>query len=352
MKPLQSTFICEASVKEASRITRYAAGAICALVFLLVSSCPARAQQITGQVHYADNGQAAFNVPVRCVGTAVNTQIVTDRSGRFVCRVAPGHYDVTVEAPGYLREEQSVDILDSFATEFMTFRLKLDRSAAARKPTGLTVPADPNAPPEANAEFEKAEAALAEGKIDGEVRHLEKAVTIYPKFIQAEVKLGAAYMDLKQWDKAEQTLKRTLEIDPKAANAYFALGEVYLRQKKYDQAEKTLQDGLARETHSARAHLTLARAYWERFAGVKDESQWRAPLEKSYQEVKQALELDPNLADAHLLKGNLYFKVHRAEDAQHEFEEYLRLDPKGPFADQTRSLVDKIKKALAQTKKS
>ncbi len=63
------------------------------------------------------------------------------------------------------------------------------------------------------------------------------------------------------------------------------------------------------------------------------------------------MELDPNLADAHLLKGNLYFKVHRAEDALHEFEEYLRLDPKGQFADQTRSLVDKIKKALAQTKK-
>src|SRR5713226_8212213 len=154
MKPLHRTFIGEASVKEASRITRYAVRAICGLVFLLVFACPARAQQITGQVHYAENGQAAFNVPVRCVGTAVNTQIVTDRSGRFVCRVAAGHYIVTVEAPGYLPEEQSVDIFDRNTTEFMTFRLKAD----PRKPV---VTADPNAPPEANAEFQKAEAALA-----------------------------------------------------------------------------------------------------------------------------------------------------------------------------------------------
>src|SRR5260370_41232993 len=148
MKPLSSTFVGEGSLGEASRIRPYAARAIWGVVALLAFSYPTLAQQITGQVHYADSGQAAFNVTIRCVGTAVNTQIVTDRSGRFVCRVAPGHYDVTVEAPGYLREEQSVDILYSFATEFMTFRLKLERSPAARKPTVLTVPADPNAPPE------------------------------------------------------------------------------------------------------------------------------------------------------------------------------------------------------------
>jgi tetratricopeptide (TPR) repeat protein len=357
MKPLHSTFtlhstfIGEAFVKEASGITRYPARAICGLVFFVLFSCPALAQQITGQVHYADSGQAAFNVPVRCVGTAVNTQIVTDRSGRFVCRVAPGHYDVTVEAPGYLREQQSVDILDSFATEFMTFRLRPDLSAAARKPPVVTVPADRNAPPEANTEFQKAEAALAEGKLEEEVRHLEKAVAVYPKFIQAELKLGAAYMDLQQWDKAERALLKTLEIDPKAVNAFFALGEVYRSQKRYDQAEKALQDGFAIEARSATAHLTLARVYWDRVAGVKDEAQWRPPLEKSYQEVNQALQLDANLAGAHLLKGNLLFKVRRAADALHEYDEYLRLDPKGASADQTRALADKIRKALAETKK-
>lgn len=74
-------------------------------------------------------------------------------------------------------------------------------------------------------------------------------------------------------------------------------------------------------------------------------------MEKSYQEVNQALQFDPNLAAAHLLKGNLLFKVRRAEDALREYDEYLRLDPKGEFADQTRALADKIRKALAETKK-
>jgi len=301
-------------------------------------------QQITGRVLYTENGQAAFNVPVRCVGSEANYQVVTDRSGRFVCNVHAGHYDVTVEAPGYRREMQSVDILDNNANEFMMFRLKPETSTT-------TSPVDPNTPPEADAEFQKAEAALTAGKIEEEIRHLEKAVAIYPKFVQAELKLGSAYMDLKQWDKAEQALKKALEIDPKTVNASFALGEIYLRQKKYDEAEKVMQQGLNIETKSARAHLTLARVYWAKMIGVKEEAQWRPPLEKSYQEVKQALELDPNLAAAHLLKGNLYFKVRRAEDALKEFEEYLRLDPNGEFAAPTRELVEKIKKALAAEKK-
>jgi tetratricopeptide (TPR) repeat protein len=158
-------------------------------------------------------------------------------------------------------------------------------------------------------------------------------------------------MDLRQWENAETALNKTLETDPKAFNALFALGEVYRREKKYSEAEKVLQDGLALESRSAPAHLTLAGVYWDRAVGVKEEAKWRPSLEKSYQEVNQALQLDPNLAEAHLLRGNLYFKVRRAADALPEFEEYLRLDPNGQFAEPTRALAEKIKKALAGVKK-
>ena len=329
-------------------VLRTISRSFCTLAFFSLAAFQAVAQQIQGQVRYADSGQPALSMPIHCDGTGGTSQQMTDRSGKFYFRVSPGHYTVYIHVPGYRDEQRSFDLIDSQSSEYVLFNLKPD-SANSKSPN--TPAAGPSAPPEAGAEFQKAEAALGEGKIEEEARHLEKAVAIYPKFIQAELKLGAAYMDLKEWDKAEQALKRTIEIDPKAANAYFALGEVYLRQRKYDQAEKALQDGLAIESRSAQAHLTLARVYWEKVANVKEESQWRPALEKSYQEVKQALELDPNLADAHLLKGNLYFKVRRAEDALHEFEEYLRLDPKGQFAEPTRALAEKIKKALADTKK-
>ena len=66
--------------------------------------------------------------------------------------------------------------------------------------------------------------------------------------------------------------------------------------------------------------------------------------------MKRALVLDPNLPGAHLLKGNLLLRVGRTNDALGEFNEYLRLDPNGPFATETRTLVDKIKKATSQSR--
>jgi hypothetical protein len=49
-----------------------------------------------------------------------------------------------------------------------------------------------------------------------------------------------------------------------------------------------------------------------------------------------------------LLKGNLLLRVSRVADAVAEFDEYLRLEPNGAFAPETRALVEKIKKATAQ----
>ncbi len=286
--------------------------------------------QISGQVRYAGvGGQPAFNVLVRCdsFNSGSCGQEMTDRSGRFrFTGLAPSQYTITVRVPGYIEQQQTVELLTSPSAN-LQFQLKSDGTAKPAAAAAVIV--DPNVPEGAKKEYEEAAAGLATGKKEGieeGVRHLEKAVNIYPKFVQAQLLLGTAHMDLGQWEKAEQILRRTVELDPKAANALFALGELYLRQKKDEDA-------------------------WDMASKIKDDTQARPYLEKAYDQVKKALELNPNLAQAHLLKGNLLLRVRRAADAQHEFEEYLRLEPKGPFAEQARATVEKIKKALASQPK-
>jgi tetratricopeptide (TPR) repeat protein len=310
---------------------------------------PSAIGQITGQVRYAQGSQPAFNVLVSCdsFNSGSCGQEMTDRSGRFrFTGLAPSQYTITVRVPGYIEQKQDVELLTSPSAN-LQFQLRLDASAKPAISGSAVV--DSDVPSAAKKEFDLAAAALATGKKEGleeSVRHLEKALSIYPQFVQANLMLGTAYMDLGQWDKAEQTLKRTVALNPKAANALFALGELYLRQKKDEDAEKTLLQGLQIEDRSFQGHLSLARVYWSMASKIKDDTLAKPHLENAYDQVNKALKLNADLAQAHLLKGNMYLRVRRAADAQHEFEEYLRLEPKGAFAEQARGTVEKIKKAL------
>jgi Tfp pilus assembly protein PilF len=291
-------------------------------------------------VRYAGGGGPAFNVAVLCSGIGCSGRVYTDRGGRFRLRFArPGQYTIAVEAPGYIREERSVSLLGYTASEYMFFQLRPD-PATSSQPTAPPGVIYADVPVIARREFEMGRDALAEeGKAEEGIVHLEKAISLYPKFLEAHVLLGSAYLNTRQLDKAESTLRRALKINSKSAAAHFALGEVYRQQKKYTEAEKMLLAGLKIED-SWQGHLALGRLYWD-----------QGDLKKAGPQVGKALQLKPDLAEGHLLAGNILLKSHQAENALTEFQEYLRLEPNGKFASEARETVEKIKKALAEQKK-
>jgi len=328
---------------------------LCQFVILAqVQSSPTTATvEIHGQVRFAEGGAPAEQVVVRLEsfdGGGSISEVFTDRLGKFqFTGLPPAQYSVRVRQSGYRDVEQSIDMTTT-SSGLVMLQLIRDIPLAGTSVTGSI---NANVPAAAQKEFDKGLAALAAGgkdKTTFAVKCFEKAVSIYPKFVEARLKLGTGYMDLGQWDKAEQALLATVDVDPKAFNAFFALSEVYLRESKIGDAEKVLTKGLAIQDASYLGHLNLARVYWEKAREIKDLTQAKPALEKSYNEVKRALTLDPNLAGAHLLKGNLLLRVGRANDAVNEFNEYLRLEPNGPFAGETRTLVAKIKKATPQSR--
>jgi hypothetical protein len=50
----------------------------------------------------------------------------------------------------------------------------------------------------------------------------------------------------------------------------------------------------------------------------------------------------------HVLMGNILLRKKDPSGALKEFQEYLKLDPKGPFADGTRTMVDKLQSSLGK----
>ena len=141
-------------------------------------------------------------------------------------------------------------------------------------------------------------------------------------------------MDLGEWEKAEEALNRALEIDPKTVNTLFAIAELNLQRKNYVEAERFLIEGLNIENRSWQGHFMLGRLYWS-----KDE------IVKAGRQVALALQLNPNFAEAHMLGANILLRAGKREDALLEFEEYLRLAPKGAYVAQARKAVQKLKQS-------
>ena len=317
------------------------------MVVLIFVACPVLAQQIQGEVKYADN-QPAFNIPVECAGTNCSGRQYTDRRGRFRwvfgggaggISGGTGQYTITVSVPGYRTEIRSVTLLDVHQSEYMFIKLRPDPNVTGTGAGPASV-VSADAPPPARTEFEAGSKAVGEGKVEDAIPHLEKAVTLYPKYLEAHLLLGTAYMDTKQWDKADHSLRRALELNPKSPEIHFALGELYRQQKKYAEAVKVTQEGLKLDDKSWNGHLTLGRIYAD-----------QGDIAKAGPEVGTALRIKPDLAEGHLLAGNLFLKARQAENALTEFQEYLRLEPNGKYAAKTKELVEKIKKALAESKK-
>jgi tetratricopeptide (TPR) repeat protein len=297
--------------------------------------------EINGQVRYANNSAPADKVLVRLdfFSGGVAGQTLTDQTGKFnFTGLTPAVYVVTVRATGYAESRQQVDLQTTYR-EYLQFQLSPENPAPAQ-PTDLSIIVDARVPPEAQKEFDEGRAALLEEKkIEVGISHLEKAVNLYPNYLEARLLLGTAYMDARQFDKAERELRHSLKINPKLAAAYFGLGELYRRQQKNDEAANALQEGLKLEPKSHQGHFTLGQVYFA-----------KGDVAKAGPEVGQALQLKPDYAEAYLLAGNLFLKARNAASALQMFEEYVRLEPKGQYAAQTREMVEKIRRAMDEKK--
>ena len=301
------------------------------------SNPSANAIEVVGQVRMVETGRPAGRVPVRLerFGGGVVDSMDTDSSGRFRFANLPrGYYKVIVNAPGFKPVQQDADLQ-------VVFRAYLVFELSAEKEGSLTLidVIDARAPAEAREALARGREALSKKSYPEAVDHFQKAIAAYPAFYEAHLLLGTAFIDEREWKKAETAFQSALELKASSAAATLSLGEVYWRQKRYDEAEKALLGGLKLDEKSWNGYFSLARLYWD-----------RENIAKAAPAIGRTLQLKPDFAPAHLLAGNILLKINQQERALAEYREYLRLEPKGEFAVQTRELTEKLSKVVAEKK--
>jgi len=303
------------------------------------SNPSANAVEVVGQVRMVETNLPVSRVSVRLerFGGGVIDQMDTDSGGRFrFANLQRGYYKVIVNVPGFKPVQQDADLQVVFRA-YLVFELSADKAGA----NTLIDVIDARAPPAAREELIRGREALGKKSYPLAIDHLQKAIASYPAFYEAHLLLGTAFVDEREWKKAEVAFQSALELKETSAPARLSLGEVYWRENRYEEAEKNLLDGLKLDEKSWNGYFTLARLYWD-----------RENIAKAAPAIGHTLQLKPDFAPAHLLAGNILLKVNQQQRALAEYQEYLRLEPKGEFSVPARELIEKLNKAIGENKKS
>lgn len=167
--------------------------------------------------------------------------------------------------------------------------------------------------------------------------------------------LAAAEERLGQLDEAEQHLRAALRLNPQQADAHHRLGRLAMRRGDWTSARLAFEAELALAPSSWRARVWLARALFqagwhEQARAVALELRARRPNEaepllvlaaisaasgdraQAERHVDEALQLDPRLAFAWLLRGKLCIERGERVEGVAAFRRACELDPYEPEA--------------------
>jgi tetratricopeptide (TPR) repeat protein len=115
-------------------------------------------------------------------------------------------------------------------------------------------------PSKALKEFERARKAFQSGEVRASAEHLQKAVQIYPDFIDAHNALGLRYAQISEYQKAVAEHEIALSLNPRSAQTHLDLTFALLLLNRYQEAETQARQALDLDPQSAAPRYFLARA--------------------------------------------------------------------------------------------
>jgi CHAT domain-containing protein/cytochrome c-type biogenesis protein CcmH/NrfG len=142
--------------------------------------------------------------------------------------------------------------------------------------------------------------------------------------------------------KAEYLIKAQIGSQPENASILAAKGRAEILEWQYDDALKSLRHALDLNPDSPETLCDLATAYVQR--GDLE----NRPLDygQAIEYLGQALRKNPNDLTAVFNRALVEERLSLVEEAQKDWEQYLRLDPKGPWSNEARRRLNELRQKL------
>ena len=157
-------------------------------------------------------------------------------------------------------------------------------------------------PKSAMAYYNRGANKKTDGKKEEGFVDINKALELYPDYLEALVDRGVYYQERGELQKAAQDLQRALKIQPTNYRAIMTLGVIAGIAKDYTTAIKLMDRALSLNPRDVSAMNNRGYSYF---------------LAKNYEQAmadfNSALSINPNFADALHNRGNLNYTIGRAD---------------------------------------
>jgi tetratricopeptide (TPR) repeat protein len=295
---------------------------------------------VSGYVRDAQDHTAleAIQVELRALGGGTVARAFTSNGSFRFDNIGAGTYTLVVEQMGYEATRHQVEVVDGPDTG-VSVELCIVSEAGnvvAKVPSTLSA-RDLSIPRNAHADMEKGMVLLQEkSDYPGSVKQFERAIHEYPDYYEAYVQMGVAYMHLGNAANSEQALRKSLELSQEHyVDGLFWLATLFSNGERFADAEAPARKAVQLDPNSWQANSELARA----LLGLNRS----AEAEKS---ALAAVKLQSGNPLLYLLLANIHNQLQNDAALLEDLNNYLRLAPAGPFAEQARQQRTQVQQAL------
>jgi hypothetical protein len=192
-------------------------------------------------------------------------------------------------------------------------------------------------PHKAHDEFEKGMTLIyLKADYRGAIAQFQLAIRDFPTYYEAYAEEGSAYFQLEDLGHAEEALQKSIDLSSgQYADSMFTLATVLTDTKRYAEAETVSRRGISVDASSWRGPFELARA----LTALKQTDE----AEKSAQKSR---DLMPDNPPVYLLLANIHIQRKDYPALIRDLDDYLRLAPIGPEADQARKTRERVQALL------
>jgi tetratricopeptide (TPR) repeat protein len=152
-------------------------------------------------------------------------------------------------------------------------------------------------------------------------REFNEAIRLRPDIPKIHLELGLVYAGSAQWPRAEEAFRAETKLQPGNAEAAYRLGNALLQQGKVKEARAELTRSDALQPEMPETLYSLGKA-----ASLEGDS---TAAEKAWKRVIEIENGSSLAAQAHFALAGLYRKQGKPEQAEHEMEEFKKLQSSG-----------------------